>query len=99
QDSAASDQRSADGREDATANRPDNPAEPGDAARSGEASAADADSSGQPADPALEQWLRRVPDDPGGLLRRKFEYQSRQNLLQQRQSRHLPPDQFQEERW
>ena len=21
---------------------------------------------------ALEQWLRRVPDDPGGLLRRKF---------------------------
>lgn len=24
---------------------------------------------------ALEQWLRRVPDDPGGLLRRKFLYQ------------------------
>jgi len=24
----------------------------------------------------LEQWLRRVPDDPGGLLRRKFRYQS-----------------------
>lgn len=24
---------------------------------------------------ALEQWLRRVPDDPGGLLRRKFELQ------------------------
>lgn len=22
---------------------------------------------------ALEQWLRRIPDDPGGLLRRKFE--------------------------
>jgi Ca-activated chloride channel family protein len=28
---------------------------------------------------ALEQWLRQVPDDPGGLLRRKFEYQSRRN--------------------
>jgi Ca-activated chloride channel family protein len=29
---------------------------------------------------ALEQWLERVPDDPGGLLRRKFllEYQRRQ---------------------
>lgn len=27
---------------------------------------------------ALEQWLRRVPDDPGGLLRRKFEYQTQQ---------------------
>ncbi|HEY2591010.1 MAG TPA: hypothetical protein VGI35_05410, partial [Steroidobacteraceae bacterium] len=21
---------------------------------------------------ALEQWLRRIPEDPGGLLRRKF---------------------------
>ena len=29
---------------------------------------------------ALQQWLRQVPDDPGGLLRRKFalEYQRRQ---------------------
>ena len=28
---------------------------------------------------AYEQWLRRIPDDPGGLLRRKFalEYQAR----------------------
>ena len=24
---------------------------------------------------ATEQWLRRIPDDPGGLMRRKFEYQ------------------------
>lgn len=24
---------------------------------------------------ALEQWLRRIPNDPGGLLRRKFRYQ------------------------
>ncbi len=24
---------------------------------------------------AAEQWLRRIPDDPGGLLRRKFQYQ------------------------
>ena len=29
---------------------------------------------------ALEQWLRRVPDDPGGLLRRKFRYQTIQRL-------------------
>jgi Ca-activated chloride channel family protein len=28
---------------------------------------------------ALEQWLRKIPDDPGGLLRRKFEYQSQRN--------------------
>ena len=28
---------------------------------------------------ACEQWLRRIPDDPGGLLRRKFalEYRAR----------------------
>lgn len=29
---------------------------------------------------ALQQWLRRVPDDPGGLLRRKFEQQYEDNL-------------------
>jgi len=27
---------------------------------------------------ATEQWLRRIPDDPAGLLRRKFRYQYRQ---------------------
>lgn len=34
---------------------------------------------------AAEQWLRRIPDDPGGLLRRKFLYQYRQR--QQRSAR------------
>ena len=29
---------------------------------------------------AAEQWLRRIPDDPAGLLRRKFRYQYRQRL-------------------
>jgi Ca-activated chloride channel family protein len=28
----------------------------------------------------LQQWLRRVPDDPGGLLRRKFEQQYEDRL-------------------
>ncbi len=37
------------------------------------------------ADQAVEQWLRRIPDDPGGLLRRKFHYQY------QRQQQ-LPPE-------
>ena len=27
-------------------------------------------------DQAMEQWLRRVPDDPSGLLRQKFRYES-----------------------
>lgn len=31
---------------------------------------------------ALEQWLRRVPDDPGGLLKRKFQYETKQRLRQ-----------------
>jgi Ca-activated chloride channel family protein len=33
---------------------------------------------------AVEQWLRRVPDDPGGLLRRKFEYESGERALRER---------------
>lgn len=35
---------------------------------------------------AMEQWLRRVPDDPGGLLRRKFYYESRLRRNQENQS-------------
>ncbi len=45
----------------------------------------------------LQQWLRRVPDDPGGLLREKFRYQSRQRALEQR--RPSPPGERQQERW
>ncbi len=50
-------------------------------------------------DPELEYWLRRIADDPGGLLRRKFQYQARQQALEPRQRFDLPPDRFQEERW
>lgn len=32
---------------------------------------------------ALEQWLRRIPDDPGGLLRRKFRYQYQRSGVDQ----------------
>lgn len=32
---------------------------------------------------AAEQWLRRIPDDPSGLLRRKFLYQYRLRNMQQ----------------
>ena len=45
----------------------------------------------------LEQWLRRVPDDPGGLLREKFRYQSRQRALERR--RPAPPNDDQQRRW
>lgn len=37
-------------------------------------------------DIATEQWLRRIPDDPGGLLRRKFQYQYQQQARQRRNS-------------
>ncbi|MEM1111184.1 MAG: VWA domain-containing protein [Pseudomonadota bacterium] len=33
-------------------------------------------------DQAMEQWLRRVPDDPSGLLREKFRYESRRRAEQ-----------------
>ncbi len=35
------------------------------------------------AEQAAEQWLRRIPDDPAVLLRRKFQYQYRQRQTQQ----------------
>ena len=31
-----------------------------------------------PDEKQIEAWLRRIPDDPGGLLRRKFEQQEQQ---------------------
>lgn len=39
-----------------------------------------ADGAGEPPyeeEQAMEHWLRRIPDDPGALLRRKFEYEHR----------------------
>ncbi|MEH6518173.1 MAG: VWA domain-containing protein [Halioglobus sp.] len=43
------------------------------AAKEAEPSAED-----QEKEQAMEQWLRRVPDDPSGLLREKFRYESQQ---------------------
>jgi Ca-activated chloride channel family protein len=37
-----------------------------------------ADLDQQMSEQATQQWLRKIPDDPGGLLRRKFLYQYRQ---------------------
>lgn len=47
---------------------------------------------------ASEQWLRGIPDDPSGLLRRKFEYESQ---LYRQQSRFIPqtPGQNEEPRY
>ncbi len=48
---------------------------------------------------ALEQWLRQVPDDPSGLLRRKFEYQHRQLRQQYQRGEWTPPENDAAERW
>lgn len=50
----------------------------------------------QSIDPRLEKWLQQLPDDPSGLLRRKFEYQYQQKLEAYRQGLWQPP---QESRW
>ncbi|MEO0576168.1 MAG: VWA domain-containing protein [Pseudomonadota bacterium] len=44
------------------------------------------------AEQALEQWLRRVEDDPGGLLRRKFRYQYQRRQTDQDGVRLWPDD-------
>lgn len=41
---------------------------------------------------AMEQWLRRIPEDPSGLLRRKFNYQYRQH---QKENQFQPPQEDQ----
>lgn len=47
---------------------------------------------------ALEQWLRRVPDDPGGLLRNKFRHQYEQNLRKERDGNFQPPENHADQR-
>jgi Ca-activated chloride channel family protein len=39
---------------------------------------------------AAEQWLRRIPQDPGGLLRRKFLYQYQRAGVDQNGNRVTP---------
>jgi Ca-activated chloride channel family protein len=50
--------------------------------KAGQAPEQQATASAEPLDSeeqrAAEQWLRRIPDDPGGLLQRKFLYQYKQ---------------------
>ena len=59
------------------------PEEPEDASESenaDETSEEDSSATRDEKQEALEQWLRRVPDDPGGLLRRKFQHETKQRL-------------------
>lgn len=47
---------------------------------------------------AMEQWLRKIPDDPGGLLREKFRYEAKKRTYERRRGINQPSDQS-EERW
>ena len=44
---------------------------------------------------AMEQWLRRIPNDPGGLLRRKFRYQYQRSGKDQDGNNLWPDDEVQ----
>ncbi len=47
---------------------------------------------------SLEQWLRQVPDDPSGLMRKKFNNESKkQRMTRSMERQRMPPDQ--ETRW
>jgi Ca-activated chloride channel family protein len=77
---AAADYRDAAAAAEADGEGADAAQQRGDEAAGGPATAA----ADQPPDPAelerrraADQWLRRIPDDPAGLLRRKFLYQYR----------------------
>jgi Ca-activated chloride channel family protein len=67
----------------------------------GEQQSAGADES--PLDPetqqALEQWLRQIPDDPAGLMREKFKYESLQRRRAYRSGEWQPPENGATQRW
>lgn len=48
---------------------------------------------------AMEQWLRRVPDDPGGLLRNKFKYEHYKRNQEILNGEWTPPENGAENRW
>ena len=48
---------------------------------------------------ALNQWLRKVPDDPSGLMRNKFKHQYQQRLKEFRAGRWEPPNSGDDTRW
>ena len=92
---ASADQKPSADKEQSTSNEA-----PGDpetqAEQSDNTAAAQASTTNSAEDAELERWLRQLPDDPGGLLRRKFQYQYQQKLEAYRQGRWQPPE---ETRW
>ncbi|WP_444945031.1 VWA domain-containing protein [Microbulbifer sp. ZKSA006] len=48
---------------------------------------------------ALDQWLRQIPDDPAGLMREKFKYESLQRRRAYRSGEWEPPKNGATQRW
>ncbi len=48
---------------------------------------------------AMEQWLRKIPDDPSGLMRNKFEYQYRERRKAYQEGTWQPPENNANQRW
>jgi Ca-activated chloride channel family protein len=47
----------------------------------------------------MNQWLQRIPDDPGELLRNKFRYQSQQRAFELIQNPAMAEQQAAEQIW
>jgi len=60
--------------------QPEEPEDSSESENADETSEEDTSAARDEKQEALEQWLRRVPDDPGGLLRRKFQHETKQRL-------------------
>jgi Ca-activated chloride channel family protein len=80
EDPADGDQQSADDAEGESESEQQAEAAAEDAAEeaAGQQAVAEAEPLDSEEQRAAEQWLRRIPDDPGGLLQRKFLYQYKQ---------------------
>ena len=74
EDSESQSGQQADADEEQAQNQPVS-AEPEDTPPEGEPMPTPGDLEEWASEQAAEQWLRRIPEDPGGLLRRKFLYQ------------------------
>lgn len=97
-----------DGQQEGEQSQPESQPEPSDQSTDPQPSPGDGEKSEQPSQGALpemseeekqamEQWLRKIPDDPGGLLREKFRYESRKREFEERRGINPPGDQ--EQRW
>ena len=97
QNANAEEQEESDSQEEQQANA-DESSEPEEQESGSELELAQAEETPEEMTPASEQWLRAIPDDPSGLLRRKFEEES-EIYEQNRRFNIAPPSQETEARY